>query len=67
MAPKDVSERATSVASDVDEKQKLDVHNEEVVVSRLTEQDIFRLSEDSLKFKGRAAWKITMVRVLSCA
>lgn len=67
MAPPHVTERSTSVASDVDEKQKIDIHNEQIAVAKLTEEDIFRLSEESLQFRGRAAWKVTMIMfVMGC-
>ena len=33
-------------------------HIEEVVIARLTEEEIFRLSEEAFSWKSKAAWRI---------
>ena len=56
--------RAHSTSSEVDEKHKVDVHDEEIAVARLTEEDLYRLSQDSLSFKGKAAFRITLIMIV---
>jgi hypothetical protein len=51
-------------SSEVDEKRKVDVHDEEIAVARLTEEDLYRLSQESLSFKGKAAFRITLIMIV---
>ena len=46
--------------ADVDLKQAT-LHTEEVVITRLTEEDVHRLSRDSLTIKSRAGWRLVMI------
>lgn len=61
MATTDTVARAGSTVSEVDEKKKVDVHQEEVAVAKLTEDDLFRISKEALSFKGKTAFKITLI------
>ena len=56
--------RAHSTSSEVDEKHQVDVHDEDIAVARLTEEDLNRLSQDSLQFKGKAAFRITLIMIV---
>lgn len=56
--------RVNSTSSEVDEKHKLDVHDEEVAVAKLTEDDLYQLSRDSLSFKGKTAFRITLIMIV---
>lgn len=56
--------RANSAVSEVDEKHKVDVHDEEVAVAKLTEEDLFQLSRDSLQFKGKTGFRITLIMIV---
>lgn len=56
--------RAHSTSSEVDEKHKVDVHDEEIAVARLTEEDLYQLSRDSLSFKGKVALRISLIMIV---
>jgi len=64
MDPTNDVARAHSTSSEVDEKHKVDVHDEEIAVARLTEEDLYRLSKESLSFKGKAAFRITFIMIV---
>jgi hypothetical protein len=64
MDPANDVARANSTSSEVDEKHKVDVHDEEIAVARLTEDDLYQLSKDSLSFKGKAALRITLIMIV---
>jgi hypothetical protein len=64
MNPTNDVSRANSTSSEMDEKHKVDVHDEEIAVARLTEEDLYRLPQDSLSFKGKAAFGITLIMIV---
>ena len=64
MNPTNDVARAHSTSSEIDEKHKVDVHDEEIAVARLTEEDLYRLSQDSLSFKGKVAFRITLIMIV---
>lgn len=64
MSPDNDVARAHSTSSEVDEKHKIDVHDEEIAVARLTEEDLYQLSRDSLSFKGKTAFRITLIMIV---
>lgn len=64
MSPINDVARAHSTSSEVDEKHKIDVHDEEIAVARLTEEDLYQLSRDSLSFKGKTAFRITLIMIV---
>ena len=67
MAPNETVARANSALSEMDEKVKLDVHNEEVAMAKLTEEDLYNLSRESLTFSGRPALRICLIMlVMGC-
>ena len=63
MAPQDAP-RVMSTTSEVNEKVKLDVHTEEVAIAKLTEDDVYALSQQALQFKGKAAVRIFLIMVV---
>lgn len=64
MATTDAVARAGSTISEVDEKKKVDVHQEEVAVAKLTEDDLFRISKEALSFKGKTAFRISLIMIV---
>lgn len=56
-------ERTNTNFTDVelDEKANIHVQIEEVVLSRLTEEDVLRLSEEALEFKSFTGFRICLI------
>lgn len=64
MATPDAVARAGSTVSEVDGKKKVDVHQEEIAVAKLTEDDLFRISKEALSFKGKTAFRISLIMIV---
>lgn len=50
----------TATRDDLDIKAS-DAHVEEVVLARLTEEDVYKLSKESFTFRSWAAWRICLI------
>ncbi|KFX99469.1 hypothetical protein V495_05708 [Pseudogymnoascus sp. VKM F-4514 (FW-929)] len=50
-----------TTTNDVDDLKVSDVHQEDVAIARLTDEDLFRLSKESFKFRSRAGLRIMLI------
>ncbi|EPS40278.1 hypothetical protein H072_5916 [Dactylellina haptotyla CBS 200.50] len=58
MAPRDEVEIAREIRDDSSDIKKYDAHVEEVVVARITEEDMYRMSQENLDIWSNTGWKI---------
>jgi hypothetical protein len=50
-----------TTTNDVDDLKVSDVHQEDVAIARLTDEDLFKLSKESFKFRSRAGLRIMLI------
>ena len=54
----------TNGTDTVDDLKTSDAHVEEVVISRLTEEDIFKMSKEALQLKSWAGFRILLILIV---
>jgi hypothetical protein len=50
-----------TATNDIDDLKASDAHAEDVVIARLTEDDLYNLSRESFTFRSRAGFRILLI------